>query len=274
MLILKRTRLGLERQEIRFCLKYNDLSYDMGLTGPSDSSTLSPLWLLRSSTGGCGRCSRGWCSSSCLDLSSGSGISSSSSGAKSRTTDSGCGGNWKTRWSWLRSRSTTSNTAGADNNIIIPNSIGIASITLPAKVDACDLWLDRACSPLRCEWVARSSGKTWNCCIIEPSFNSTVWAQVVFEASPCVCWKRFARGSSIWWQVWESGVVRLAIEHENRVLATNSEMLVGSLSRIIHGDERNVIISQCLWNFPVERISSWILNLIYTFHNTDIQVRT
>lgn len=63
---------------------------------------------------------------------------------------------------------------------------------------------------------------------------------MVFKALPGVCSKGLGGRSTLWGEVGESSIVRLAVIHQNFVLATNAEVLALTLGRIGHGNERDM----------------------------------
>lgn len=75
---------------------------------------------------------------------------------------------------------------------------------------------------------------------------------MVFETRPGVSGKSLGGSDTLWGQVGERGIVSLAIVHENLALATNAKVLLSPLSRVVHGDERDVGVCESLGGFPIE----------------------
>lgn len=73
---------------------------------------------------------------------------------------------------------------------------------------------------------------------------------MVFEALPSAGRKGDRGCDALRGHFGESGVVGLAVVHEDLVLATDSEMLACSLGRVWHGDEGDVVGGQGGGGFP------------------------
>lgn len=126
---------------------------------------------------------------------------------------------------------STPNPCRANRNIIIPESIGIASIALPTKVNSRNLRLDRAPLPLGSIGVGntRLAGKPSNNLVIQPSLDSTVGSKVILEALPAAGGEGGGGGDTLRREVREGGVVGLAVVHEDLALAADAEVLVAAL---------------------------------------------
>jgi hypothetical protein len=129
-----------------------------------------------------------------------------------------------------------------NHNIIIPDGISVATITLPTKVHARNLRLDAAPLPLRSIGVrdARLDRQARNSSIVQPRLNSAVSAEMVLEASPGVGGESGGSGNALGREVGKCGVVGFAVVHQDLGLATDAQMLLGALSRVGHGYERDV----------------------------------
>lgn len=143
---------------------------------------------------------------------------------------------------WLPTHRLASNPRRADRDIVIPESIRIATIALPAKVNASNLRLSRTSLPLPSIRVtdARLYRQTRNSSVVEPGLKRAIRAEMVLEARPCIGCKSSRRSDTLGRKVGKCSVVGLAVVHEDFGLATDTEVLVGTLCGVGHGDEGDV----------------------------------
>lgn len=160
------------------------------------------------------------------------------------------------------SSAVASDPSRANRYIIIPERIRSSTIGLPAKVNARDLGNVRAPRPLRSIGIGsvRSDRQTGNGIAVQPRLNGAVGANVPLEALPGARRQRLGRGDALRRKVGERGVIGLAVVHEDRALAANAEVLVGSLGGIELGDEGDVVGSQSIGGF-----ARWLL--VYKSHS-------
>lgn len=88
--------------------------------------------------------------------------------------------------------------------------------------------------------------------VVQPRLDAAVGTQVVLEACPCVGRQRLRRRDAVGRQVRKRSIIRFAVVHEDLGLASDAQVLVGSLSRVGHGDEGYVRIGESLACFPVK----------------------
>jgi len=150
---------------------------------------------------------------------------------------------------------STSNTARADDDIVVPEGVGVSTIRLPTEVDRGDFGLDGAPLPLGGVTVGDPglTGKTSNSVAVQPSLNGAVGAQVVFETLPTAGGKGGGGSDTLRGEVGKGGIVGLAVVHHDSALATNAEMLFGALGRVGHGDKGDVGVGEGLGGFAGRR---------------------
>ena len=144
----------------------------------------------------------------------------------------------------------------ANNNVVIPESVGISTVALPAKVNTRRLRLNAAPLPLRRVGVAhtRLRRQPRDSSPVEPGLDGSVRADVVLEAAPSVGGDGDGGRDALGREVWESGVVGLAVVHHDLGLSADTQVLVGALSRVGVRDESDVGVGECLGGFAVGRL--------------------
>ena len=143
----------------------------------------------------------------------------------------------------MRSTRSASNTAGANDDIVIPEGVNATTVRLPTEVYTGDFGYDRATLPLVVVGVGdtRLDGETRNSGAVQPSLNSAIGTQVVFEAFPGTGGKGNGAGNTIGGEVGKGGIVGLAVVHQNFALATNAKILIRAFGGIRHGDKGDVV---------------------------------
>lgn len=147
----------------------------------------------------------------------------------------------------------TSNTRTANNDIVIPECVGISTIRLPPKVNTRDLGLKATPRPLSGIGVcsSRLDGQSINSGVVQPCFHGAISSQVVLETLPRAGGKRFGGRDALRGEVGECGIVGFAVVHDDLGLTTNAEMLAGGLCGVGHCDEGYVGVGQGLGRFAV-----------------------
>lgn len=84
------------------------------------------------------------------------------------------------------------------------------------------------------------SSETGNGFAVQPGLYAAIGAQVVFKAFPGACRKRLGSRSTLRGEVGKSGIVRLAVVHQNLVLATDTKVLIRTLGGVGHSNEGDV----------------------------------
>jgi hypothetical protein len=143
-------------------------------------------------------------------------------------------------------RCITPNTAPTNSDVVVPEGVNIVTVRLPTKVDRGNFGLDGAPLPLVCVWIGdtRLFRKTSNSNSVQPSLNTAVGAQVIFETFPGTGGKRNGSGNALRGEVWKGRIVDFAIVHQDFALTADAEMLVGALGGVRHGDEGDVIVGE------------------------------
>jgi len=141
----------------------------------------------------------------------------------------------------------------AHNNVIIPEGIGVATVALPAKVHPARLRLDAAPLPLRCVCIAhtRLRGQACHSGTVEPRLDGAIGADVVFEAAPGVDRNRDGRCDTLRREIRKSRIIRFAVVHQDLRLASDAQVLVGTLCWVRVGDERDVRVGERLGGLAV-----------------------
>ena len=141
----------------------------------------------------------------------------------------------------------------ANNNVIIPEGIGISTIALPAKVNTRWLRLNAAPLPLRRIGVAhtRLRRQPRDSSPVEPGLDASVRADVVLEAAPSVGGDGDGGRDALGREVWESGVVGFTVVHHDLGLSADTQVLVGALGGVGVRDESDVGVGECLGGFAV-----------------------
>jgi hypothetical protein len=147
----------------------------------------------------------------------------------------------------------TTNLLIANNNIIIPESVRISTIALPAKVNTRRLGLNAAPLPLRRIRVAHTGLRRQprDSSPVEPGLDAAVRADVVLEAAPGVGGDGDGGGDALGREVWESGVVGFTVVHQDLGLSADAQVLVGALGGVGVSDECDVGVGECLCGFAV-----------------------
>ena len=147
----------------------------------------------------------------------------------------------------------TTNLLIANNNVIIPESVGITTIALPAKVNTRWLRLNAAPLPLRRIGVAhtRLRRQPRDSSPVEPGLDASVRADVVLEAAPSVGGDGDGGRDALGREVWESGVVGFTVVHHDLGLSADTQVLVGALGGVGVRDESDVGVGECLGGFAV-----------------------
>lgn len=132
-----------------------------------------------------------------------------------------------------------SNTRRADDNVIVPERVGVAAVRLPAEVDARGLGLDGAARPRAGVGVgdARPICQTRNHSAVQPGLNGAVGADVVLKALPVAGGQGGRGGNTLRRELGEGSIVRLAVVHQDRTLPADTKVLVGTLGGVWHGNE-------------------------------------
>ena len=138
-----------------------------------------------------------------------------------------------------------------DNNVIIPESVRISTIALPAKVDARRLRLNTAPLPLRRIRVAHTGLRRQprDSSAVEPGLDASVRADVVLEAAPSVGGDGDGGRDALGREVWESGVVGFTVVHHDLGLSADTQVLVGALGGVGVSDESDVGVGERLCGF-------------------------
>jgi hypothetical protein len=137
------------------------------------------------------------------------------------------------------------NTSRRNSNIIVPEGVRVPTIRLPSEVNARDLGLDRAPSPLpRVGVVLR--GQPSDGFPVQPRLNGPIRTQVVLKTLPAARGKSLGGRNAVGRQVGKRRIVGLAVVHEDLGLAADAKVLLGALCGVGHGDERDVRVSQGL----------------------------
>ena len=141
----------------------------------------------------------------------------------------------------------------AHNDVIIPESVRISTIALPAKVNTRRLRLNAAPLPLRRIGVAHTGLRRQprDSSAIEPGLDASVRADVVLEAAPGVGGDGDGGGDALGREVWESGVVGFTVVHHDLGLSADTQVLVGALGGVGVRDESDVGVGECLCGFAV-----------------------
>jgi hypothetical protein len=155
----------------------------------------------------------------------------------------------------------TSDLLIANNNIIIPESVCISAIALPAKVNTRRLRLNAAPLPLRRIRVAytRLRRQPRDSSPVEPGLDASVRADVVLEAAPGVGGDGDGGRDALGREVWKSGVVGLAVVHHDLGLSADTQVLVGALGGVGVGDESDVGVGECLRGFAVVELDHGLI---------------
>jgi hypothetical protein len=143
-------------------------------------------------------------------------------------------------------RGITTNTAPTNGDVVVPEGVDIVTVRLPTEVNSSNLGLDGASLPLVCIRIGdtRLFRKTSNSISVQPSLNTAVGAQVIFETFPGTDGKCDRGGNALRREVWEGRIVDFAIVHQDLALTADAEMLVGALGGVRHGDEGDVIVGE------------------------------
>jgi hypothetical protein len=146
----------------------------------------------------------------------------------------------------------TPNPSRANRYIIIPESIRIPAIRLPAKVDPRNLRLEGAPLPLRPIRIAnaRLDREPRDRRAVQPRLDAAVGAKVVLEAAPLVRGERRRACDALRRQIRERRVVAFAVVHEDFALAADAEVLLCALGRVGHRDEGHVGVGEGFGGFP------------------------
>ena len=141
----------------------------------------------------------------------------------------------------------------ANNNIIIPESIAVATIRLPSEIDRRDLGLEAAPRPLRGIGIAdaRLDSEAGNHVAVQPRLDGPVAANVVLEALPFPGRQVLGGGDALGREIGERSIVAFPVVHEDLALASDPQMLLCALGGIRHCDEGDVGVSEGLGRFPV-----------------------
>lgn len=150
-----------------------------------------------------------------------------------------------------RSGNLAPNPRRADDDIIIPERVRIATVALPPKVHTSDLWLHGAPCPLSSIGVrdTRFHCETSNRGIVQPRLERAISAKMVFEARPCAGGKGLGGSDTLRRQVGQRSIVGLAVVHHDLGLAADAQVLVGALSGVGHGDKSDVGVCQGFGGF-------------------------
>jgi hypothetical protein len=127
--------------------------------------------------------------------------------------------------------SLASDTAGADDDIVVPEGVGVATVGLPTEVDGRDLGHGAAPRPLTGVGVrgALLDGQTGDGGVVQPGLDAAVGAQVVLEATPAARGKGGRGGDALGGEVGQRRVVGLPVVHEDLALPANAQVLLRAL---------------------------------------------
>jgi hypothetical protein len=134
----------------------------------------------------------------------------------------------------------------ADDNVIIPEGVGVPAVRFPAKVDGRGTRPDAAPLPLVGIRVADSGAvpQAGDGSVVEPCLNGPIGANLVLEAHPLVRGELSGGSNTLRREFRESSVVLLAVPHQDPVLAADAEVLLGALGRVWHGDEGDMGVGE------------------------------
>jgi hypothetical protein len=156
---------------------------------------------------------------------------------------------------YIRSKVGAPNTAGADDDVIVPEGIGVATIRLPSEIDGSNLGLKRAPLPLSGVGIINTGldGKSVDGVSVQPSLNGTVGSYVVLEALPTAGGKGGRGSNALRGEVGKRRVVSLAVVHQDLALASNTQVFLSTLGRVGHGDEGDVSVGEGLGGFSASQ---------------------
>jgi len=146
-----------------------------------------------------------------------------------------------------------SDTSGANDDIVVPESVSIATVGFPTEVNGRDLGHEAAPRPLAGVGVrgALLDGQTGDGGVVQPGFEGAVGAQVVLKAIPATRGKGGRGGDPLRGKVGQRRVVGLPVVHEDLALPADAQVLLGTLRRVGHGDEGDVGVGEGLGGFSI-----------------------
>ena len=130
-------------------------------------------------------------------------------------------------------------TGRVNHDVIVPERVGIPAVRLPSEINTSDF--GRAAAPLPLAGVviryAVLDGEGLNSGAIQPGLHGAVRAQMVLKALPGVGGEGGRSRDSLWGEVWQRGVVGLAVVHQDLALPSDADVLIRALRGVWHGDE-------------------------------------
>lgn len=76
---------------------------------------------------------------------------------------------------------------------------------------------------------------------------------MILQTAPGVDWDGDGCRDTLWREVWQSGIVRFAVVHQDLRLPANTKVLIGALCRVWVGDEGDMGVCKRLCCFAVTK---------------------